>query len=119
MKKLLFAFLILGQGAQAQVLECPPSYPGQDNSTAKLVSAGVIIGEPNGGGDLHGDIRKVRNGRIVEYGIPEGPKSFVCTYGDRYELRWSKQLDEKVSRCKLVVQEKRSARAVAATLTCK
>jgi len=130
MRTILLACLIVCPAVEAQVLECAKFYTGNDDQApalrsrkvadkARLVSAGVTVDDPNGGGDLHGDIQDVKGGWIAEYSVPSGPKFFVCTYGDRYNLRSWKQLDEKVSYCKLVVKDKNSKGMMEATITCK
>jgi hypothetical protein len=119
MKKILVACLIISQGAQAQVMKCPKFYPGQASDRARLVSAGVTMDEPTGGGDLHGDIRKIKGGRVVEYAIPSGARWFICTYGDRYNLHFPQQLSDKVAQCKLMVKDKDASGMMDATLTCK
>jgi len=123
--------LILSPAVQAQVIECPKFYPWQDTPLAevplkhkgkgvvektRLDDATVTAGMVNGGSDLHGSIKKVKGGRIVEYRMPDGQKWFVCYYGG--DIAWWEELDSKVSLCKLEVK-KNSEGMMDATLICK
>lgn len=133
MKKILFAYLIVGPAAQAQVIECPKFYPWQDTPLTEvpyrhkgkgivarrpLSDASAFAGEFNGASELQGVRKDVKGGYDVQ--LPGVTKWFVCYYGEGRDISWWEQIDDsKITRCTLRVRNKNSEGMMDATMTCK
>jgi hypothetical protein len=118
MKILLFAMLILGSTAHAEVFTCPERYPAksitlEDSTTGRkgigrilktgLTSAYMVSGELFSIQDMVPDIRKVPGGTNIGFSMFRDPKWLVCVYGERIE--WWEKLDPKFTDCEVKIRE--------------
>lgn len=102
--------LLLCGTAQAQVIECPATFPyapaplASDSKgiiePSRLSGGGAYLGELGGRGELRGDAKKVKGGFDVQFGFGAGEqKWFVCGYGRDGAIGSWRAIDVKATRC--------------------
>jgi hypothetical protein len=106
--KAFLIFLACG-AANAQVIECPPTFPYEQAKLAddskgivrpsRLSGGGAYFGELGGQGELQGDRKDVKGGVDVQFGFHAGEqKWFVCGYGQGGIGLW-RTIDAKATTC--------------------
>jgi hypothetical protein len=127
----MLACAFLGPTVSAQTVECPKFYPSADtyiNETpyqhngkglvkkSALKDASAFIGEINGGGEIQGGIKEVKNGYDVE--LPLDIKWFVCIYENNVQWWEELKLNPKITSCTMYVRKNKKYSADA-KLVCK
>lgn len=100
-------FLLVSPAADAQVAECPATYPAK--ASARLVAGAIRAGPANDRAELAGgEQRDIRGGYDLRYNFPKNePKWLACMYGKRGALEWFKAMDQSTTDCVLHVRGRR------------
>lgn len=105
------ALLLMACGAaNAQVIECPATFPYESAALAadskaivepsRLSGGGAYIGELGGRGELRGIDKQVKGGFDVQYGFRESDtKWFVCGYGRDGAIGSWRAIEAKATMC--------------------
>jgi hypothetical protein len=102
--------LLVCGAANAQVIECPATFPYEPAPLARdskgivapsrLNGGGAYFGELGGRGELHGERKEVKGGTDVRYGFAEDDqKWFVCGYGSDGAIGSWRAVDAKAAAC--------------------